>query len=140
MGRREQAKEGAMMNTGLCPMPADMMQNRVFDANLAKLRAQFPFLEIQPPPLNVVTVALAANVERTVQLPDNTKMVRFTVAGDIFYVMLQGKAYIPAPDNDTSIPGPLVQPEGWYAVEGIRQISLLSPFTTHVSIHCHVQQ
>ena len=119
-------------------MPAP---GRVVDMKLAALRAQFPFLEIQPAPLQVIAVKLVANVPSLVNLPDGTQMVKFsTQAFQDFYVTLQGKAAEPAAGGVPEYPGALVNPQGWFYVAELRQLSIVGGGVFVVSVHCHVQQ
>lgn len=117
-----------------------MANDRVFNAKLAALRAQYPYLEIQPLPLSVIAAFLDAGIERCVQLPASTQMIKFTSSATPFYVMLQGKAQIPVTGNDVTKPGVLANPQGWYYVAEVGQVSLIAPANTIVSIHCHIQQ
>jgi len=114
--------------------------SRVLNVRLAELRAQFPFLEIQPPPSQITAVFLAAAAERQIELPDHTQMIKFSASAAPFYVSFQGKASIPAAVNEIGQSALLVNPSGWYYVAGARQVSLIAPADTVVSLHCHVQQ
>lgn len=113
--------------------------NRIYNDRLAALRAQYPFVSIQPPPVSVLAVYLDAGQAREVQFPDGTQMIRFTANAAPVYVTFQGKAQIPASGNDLTRPGVLVNPDGWYYVAELRQVSIIAPVDAIVSLHCHVQ-
>src|SRR5687767_10606133 len=115
---------------------------RLMDDTLKALNNQLPFVGFQPSLSQSVYVYLAANTERTVTLLDRTQAVRFGYSASPLYVSLMGRVHLPTAagdTNDNQSRGLIVNPEGWYYAAGSRQLSLLAPAATIVSIHCHVQ-
>lgn len=126
-----------MMNLNcveLTPLPLEGA--RPCSDKLTALRMRYPTLTIQPAPQHVRAINLQAGVVRDVQLPDGAQLVQITYAAQAtIYVTTQGQAQVPAAGNDTYTPGVLVNPIGWYDCSELRQLSMIAPANTIVSVH-----
>lgn len=115
------------------------LSNRMTNTDLMALRAQMPFIHIMPFPNTVMNILLAANVAQDIQIPDQTKLVRFKGDGN-YYVSRNGAAQIPDGTDNTKTSGSVMTPEDtYYYVEEIRQLSMISLAGCKVTMQCFIQ-
>lgn len=115
--------------------------SRMFNAPLAALRAQNPFVRIEQFP-GVISAKLTANTAQDINFPEGTKMVKFKGNGD-YYVTRNGVAVVPAltfaAGSDGS--GVLYKPEDvWiFTGEEVKQVSVIAPVDCILSVS-YIQQ
>lgn len=116
--------------------------SRMFNAPLAALRAQNPFVNIIQFP-GSLSAKLLAGVAQDINLPEGTKMVRFKGNGD-YFVTRNGIAVIPAAGFSalTDGAGVIYKPESeWiYTGEEIKQFSVISVADSLLSVSYIAQQ
>lgn len=119
-----------------------IMASSMFNAPLASLRAQNPFVTIEQWP-GVISAKLLAGVAQDVNLPSGCKMIRFKGNGD-YFVTRNGNAVIPARAfaADGGGDGVMYKPEsGWiFTGEDIKQFSVISVADSLLSISYICQQ
>ena len=115
--------------------------SRMFNRELAALRAQNPFLVIDQFP-GVISCKLTANVAQDINIPDGTKMVRFRGNGQ-YLITRNGVATIPSLpfSGQTDGSGCIIKPEGnWYFTgDEIKQLSIIAIADMVVSME-YIQQ
>jgi hypothetical protein len=117
---------------------------RMYNTKLNALRAQHPYLKISPFANKAVNVFLVANTPIDVNIPTGTKMIRFN-SDAVFYVSRNGLAQLPANVNATTHAADgengsfIPNPDTFYYVEEIHQLSVVSRFNANVTIECHAQ-
>lgn len=115
----------------------DNLAHRMSNPKLMALRAQNPFIHVMPFPNEVVALALQANVPTDINLPEGTKMVRFSGNGD-YYVSRKGNAELPTAQNPGG--GSVYKPEGaYYYTEEIKQFSVIAQNACNLTVQCFIQ-
>lgn len=118
---------------------SDDFAHRMYNTKLMALRAQLPFMQIMPLPNTVLNILLAANVAQDIQIPDQTKLLKFRGDGN-YYVSRNGAAQIPDGTDNTKLSGSIMVPEDvFYYVEGLINISIISLAGCKLTIQCFIQ-
>lgn len=123
----------------------DAFAPRVFNANLAALRAQNPFIGMLPFPTTVVAGKLSAGIAQDIQLPEGTKMIRIRAeTGKDFWITRNGTAQIPSatpdPHSQAYGGGSLLSPnDRHFYTEDFRSLSMIAAQDTLFAIECFIQ-
>lgn len=131
--------DNSELNAANMQNTADDFAHRMYNTKLMALRAQLPFMQIMPLPNTVLNILLAANVAQDVQIPDQTKLVKFKGDGN-YYVSRNGAAQIPDGTDNTTRSGSIMVPEDvFYYVEELKNISIISLAGCKLTIQCFIQ-
>ena len=111
---------------------------KMFNAKLAAIRAQLPFVPIMPFPNASLAYKLAANTPQDINLPSGTKLILFSGNGE-YYVNRKGVAQVPTGVHEDGT-GSIQNPEFAYLyVEEIQQLSVVAPLACNLTVHCFIQ-
>lgn len=116
----------------------EALSKQMFNPKLMALRAQNPFVNIMPLPNQVLTVKLAANTPTDINLPNGTKIVRFSPGGT-YYVSRNGNAQLPVTGEPAATGSMQTPSDEWWYVEELQQISIIAAVETDISIACFTQ-
>lgn len=115
------------------------LAHRMGNSKLMALRAQNPFIQILPFPNETRGYALPAGVAVDINLPSGTKMIRFVGDGN-YYVSRKGNASAPVGVANEDGSGSIMKPEyGFFFVEEISQLSVISTAGCNLTVHCFTQ-
>lgn len=118
------------------------LASMTFNAKLAALRAQCPFLQILPFPNSILSFLLVANTAQDINLPPNTKFILIAGDGD-YWVARNGVAVIPATTGDSDrehTTGVMYKPNGiLFYVEEMQNFSVIAATGVKLSVSCFIQ-
>lgn len=115
--------------------------SRMFNAKLAALRAQNPFVPFLPLPDKVITLNLSANNPADINVPQGSQFLRFSGNAD-YYISMNGNASVPTVADNTNNAGnsSIYKPEDvFYTCQESLSLSAVAPANAIVTVQIWMQ-
>jgi len=115
------------------------LAGRVANPRFSALRAQNPGVSISQLPTTAQIVKLGAGVAVNIDLPDYAQCAKFSCTSNLF-VSRSGYAVVPTTAGTVLNTGTFIpDPQQYYYVADVRQLSVISPNDSYLSIEYLIQ-